>query len=64
MSPVLPLARLPLIEYKQGDAQEVSDQELHPPCSGSLVSFSVVFGAQVPRLHHNPEPQFVPSNAG
>jgi len=64
MSPVLPLARLPLIEYKQGDAHDVSDQLLHPPCSGSFVSFSVVLGLQLPRRHQDPVPQLVPSNAG
>lgn len=62
--PVLPLARLPESEYRQGEAHGVSDQELHPPCCGCLDSLSVVFLVQVPCLHQDPPPHSVPSSAG
>ena len=64
--PVLPLARLPDMEYRQAELQSEADQELQLPCRGCLLSVSLPWLAatQEPALHHRPGPQAVPSSAG
>ena len=67
-SPVLPRARLPVTEYRQGPRHPASLHALQPPdtrppprVSASSLASEVT---QAPARHHRPGPQAVPSRAG